>query len=102
MIIHIVMWNINPETDPTEADNQIGAFKLAAESLVDEIDGIVNIEVHRRPLPSSSRDLMLVSVHTDADALQLYMTHPSHVAAAKLISDVVTDRVCFDYEKSFD
>lgn len=102
MILHVVMWNIRTEVADEITQASIAAFKDAAENLIDVIPGIVMIEVHTKGFDSSNRELMLVSAHESIDALASYQAHPEHQKAAALIKDIVTDRACFDYEKSFD
>lgn len=102
MILHVVMWNIREDVDSAVAQNAVASFKAEAERLIDVIPGIVMIEVHTQGFDSSNRELMLVSAHESCDDLNAYQSHPAHQNAASLIKDVVTNRACFDYEKSFD
>ncbi len=79
MVKHVILWTLKDECDHEQVKKDM---KQALEALVGVIPGllVMNIEIH--PLPSSNADVMLYSELSDEQALQVYATHPAHVAVA--------------------
>ncbi len=96
MIKHIVTFKLKgtPEVRRQYAQD----FKAALEALPEEIDVLEAIEVGINENPAESWDVVLTAtVPTMAD-VAVYATHPAHVAAAAIISEVKESRACVDYE----
>jgi len=94
MVKHIILWKLK-DTAPADAKAEA---KKRLEALAGRIPGLVSIAVHTEGLPSSSADMMLDSVFTDADALAGYQVNPLHVEAATYVRSVVETRMCLDFE----
>ena len=73
-------------------------FKAALEALPEEIDVLRSIEVGINENPAENWDLVLTAIVDTMADVQTYATHPAHVAAAAIISDVKAARACVDYE----
>jgi hypothetical protein len=96
MLNHIILWKLKDEiTDRAAAKAEA---KSRLEALAGRIPGLLSIKVHTEGLASSSADMMLESVFTDADALAGYQTNPLHVEAAAYVRSVVAQRLCLDFE----
>ena len=94
MVKHIILWKLS-DTAPADAKAQA---KARLESLAGRIPDLVSIEVHTEGLSSSSADMMLCSLFTDAASLAGYQTNPLHVEAATYVRSVVCQRLCLDFE----
>lgn len=97
MVRHIIMWKY--KSGLTAEQNKLNAKKIKREleSLIDKIDGIIEMNVIIDKLSSSTADIMLNSLFIDEQALQDYQEHPEHVKAATFVRSVVQDRMCVDY-----
>ncbi|MBD5465847.1 MAG: Dabb family protein [Lachnospiraceae bacterium] len=98
MVHHIVCWNFKEELSKEEriiAGNQI---KEKLESIQNCVEGVVSIQVNINEMPSSNRDVALISSFESVEALNAYQISPEHVEAGKYIKSVVCDRACFDYQ----
>ncbi|MBC5647661.1 Dabb family protein [Christensenella tenuis] len=97
MVRHIILWKIKEEVKDPEAAK--AAMKRELEALMGKIDGLLEMEVITRPLPSCNADVMLKSAFTDAQALADYIIHPEHKRVGQtFVRPVVTGRMCMDYE----
>lgn len=99
MIKHIVMWRF--------ADQAAGADKATnlaiAQQKLAGLNGLVaGLRTLEPVVPvdgfEHSYDLVLYSEFDSVEALQAYATHPDHVAVARFITEVRTERICVDYE----
>lgn len=98
MIKHIVFWNLSA----TDA----AAREQAAQEIVDAFDGLENripellsISIERNVVESDSNaDLALVSEFESLEALDAYLKHPDHEAAAAVSRARVSKRNVIDYE----
>jgi len=97
MIRHIVAWNFKEGLTESEKRAHAEKIKRELEALPQHIEGIVEITVHIDLLPSSTRSVMLNSLHESVDALQVYQAHPEHQKVGAYIGSVMQDRVCVDY-----
>jgi len=59
MVRHIILWKIKEEVKDPEAAK--AAMKRELEALMGKIDGLLEMEVITRPLPSCNADVMLKS-----------------------------------------
>ncbi len=96
MVKHIVAFKLKgtPESRRRHATD----FKAALEALPEEIDVLQAIEVGINENPAESWDIVLTATLPSMDDVAVYASHPAHVAAAAIISDVRESRACVDYE----
>lgn len=97
MVRHIIMWNYKSGLTAEQNKSNAKRIKRELESLIDKIDGIIEMNVITDKLPSSTADIMLNSLFIDEQALLDYQEHPEHVKAATFVRSVVQDRKCVDY-----
>lgn len=99
MVHHIILWKIKAEKSEEEKKVILENVKKGLEGLKDQVPGIERIHVQTEKLASSTADLMLDSVFTDAAALKNYSTHPAHVHVADTyVRPNMELRTCIDYE----
>ena len=91
MVNHIVLWSLKPELSEEEKQEAKAEIKR-------RLEGVISLEVRAQGLPSSSRDLALISSFVSREALEGYQTHPAHLEAASYVRAKTCDRACFDYE----
>ena len=97
MIRHIVSWNYKSGFPESQNKENARKIKDGLESLVNEIDGIVELKVNIDVLPSSDMDIVLNSLFESDKALAAYQVHPEHKHIASFVSSVTENRVCIDY-----
>ena len=97
MIHHYVFWNFleNMGDDQKKEAGQI--IKKSLETLKESIPGILELHVVINEKESSNRDIALLSVFENEEALAFYQEHPEHKKAAVYLKQVTCNRVCFDY-----
>lgn len=98
MINHIVLWSFKPELTQEEKTIAKAEIKSRLEAVKEEVEGVVSLQVMTDALPSSNRDLALISSFVSVDALNSYQEHPAHLKAAEYVRSQTCDRACFDYE----
>ena len=99
MVKHVILWKIDEKYSPSEKNEIRNGAKAQLESLVGQIDGLIELEVRILPLESSNADMMLDSLFADSDALRGYAHHPAHNAVAdKYVRPFTSQRLCIDYE----
>lgn len=99
MVHHIVFWNLNEELSEKEKKEAAKAVKKQLEGVKSEVSGVLSLEVVIDELPSSNRDIALISAFESVGALNAYQKHPAHVKAASYVGSVTYNRSCFDYEE---
>ena len=72
-------------------------MKSILEPIKELVPGAVDIQVLYNEIPSSNREVALISTFEDISALETYQTHPAHVEAGKYVRSVTCDRACMDY-----
>ncbi len=97
MVNHIVLWSFKEELSKEERKEAAARIKRELEGVKAQVSGVVSLEVITDALTSSNRDLGLISVFENEEALQNYQVHPAHVAAGGYIKTVTKDRTCLDY-----
>lgn len=98
MVKHIILWTLKEYSENEKAEIKKG-IKEGLEGLKGEIDGLVDIKVYTRRLPSSNADLMLDSTFESEAALKAYAVHPKHIAVADgKVRPHTATRSCFDFE----
>ncbi len=98
MVKHIVLFKLK-DALPTEEKLAVAhRFKSAIEALPAEISVIRHIEVGVNVNPNESFHIALYSEFDSLEDVHFYATHPSHVAAGKIIAEARESRSCVDYE----
>ena len=96
MVKHIILWKLKEEYNNIDIKKGI---KQNLESLMDKIDGLVEISVQIDSLSSSNADIMLYSVFENEEALKRYAVHPEHVCVAdNFVRPFTQTRMCLDFE----
>ncbi len=99
MVKHIILWQLRDELTECEKNNVKVGIKTGLESLLGQIDGLVEIKVEAEGLSSSNADVMLYSVFENEDALKAYAVHPAHVEVADTkVRPYTKTRLCLDFE----
>ena len=73
-------------------------MKTLLEPIKELVSGAVEISVLYNQIPSSNREVALISTFETVEALETYQKHPAHVEAGKYVRSVTCDRACMDYE----
>lgn len=99
MVKHIILWKLNPElSDIQKAGIKNGALR-GLESLMGNIEGLIDIKLIINPLETSNCDMMLDSTFESFAALKAYSVNPLHVEVANTkVRPFTVDRVCMDFE----
>ncbi len=97
MVHHIVLWNLNEELSEQEKSEAALTIKEKLEAVKEEVDGVVSLRVEINELPSSNKDIGLISVFESVEALNVYQKHPAHVQAGAYVGSVTYGRTCLDY-----
>lgn len=98
MVKHIVLWNFAEGLSAAEKSEAAGKMASLLEPIRELVPGAVEIQVIQNELPSSNREVALVSTFETAETLAAYQSHPAHVEAGKYVRSVTCDRACMDYE----
>ncbi len=97
MVKHIVLFKLKEELSATEKNTVMNDFKTAIEALPASISVIRHIEVGINSNPKETWDMALYSEFDTMEDVEIYATHPDHVAAGKIIASARQDRACVDY-----
>jgi len=97
MVKHIVLWNFVETLSEAEKKEAALKMKSLLEPIKELVPGAVTIQVLYNEIPSSNREVALISTFEDISALETYQTHPAHVEAGKYVRSVTCDRACMDY-----
>ena len=98
MVKHIVLWNFVNTLTEEERDNAYNKMKELLVPIKELVPGALEIQVVKNELPSSNKDVALISSFETVEALNAYQIHPAHVEAGKFVRSVTCDRACLDYE----
>ena len=98
MVKHIVLWNFVEGLDEAEKAQAGQKMKALLEPIRELVPGALEIHVLTEGLPSSNREIALISDFETAEALKNYQEHPAHVEAGKYVGSVTCNRACMDYE----
>jgi heme-degrading monooxygenase HmoA len=98
MIRHVVAWNFNDDLSEQQRRTAATRFIAELEALPSVVPGLQSLRVFVNPLPTSTHQILLVSVHDDLAAFNGYLQHQAHHVAAQFLKTVVKDRVAFDHE----
>lgn len=96
MVKHIVTFKL--KGTPQERLACCQDFKAALLALPDEVPVLRSIEVGINQNPAENWDIALVATVDNMADVQAYSSHPAHVAAAAIISDLKAERACVDFE----
>ncbi len=101
MVKHIILWTLNPELTEEEKATVKQGIKSGLEGLKGKVPGLVDIKVSiDGRLPSSNCDVMLDCTLESPEALEVYATHPEHVAVAcSKVRPYTVQRTCLDFEE---
>ena len=101
MVKHMVMWSFKEEIPEEKKPELKAQIKEHLEGLVGVVPGLIKAEVVTDLLPSSTRDLCLITELESAEALAAYAVNPNHVHVADTyVRPNVCDRVAMDLELS--
>lgn len=99
MIKHVILWTLDEKKTDAEIKEIKKNMKRELEGLVGKVPGLMELQIHIDPLPTSNADVMLDSLLESEEALKGYATHPAHVAVANTyVRPFTTSRTCMDYE----
>lgn len=98
MIKHVVLFKLRDEVPADKKLTAMHEFKRAIEALPCKIPVIRKIEVGLNINPAETWSVALYSEFDSLEDVEVYATHPDHLAAGKLLADVKESRACVDYE----
>ena len=99
MVHHIVLWDWKENLKEQEKKEAAERIREKLESVKDQAEGVVSLEVVTDGLSSSNKEIGLISVFESEEALNAYQAHPAHVEAGTYIKSVTANRTCFDFEE---
>ena len=100
MVKHIILWQLKDELSEEQKAEIKAGIKSGLEGLKGKIEGLIDIKVTTKTLPTSNADVMLNSTFESAEALAFYAKHPLHVAVADgKVRPFTKQRVCIDFEE---
>jgi len=96
MIRHVVLWKL-AASDPEQKLRDVEGMRERLEPLVGVVPGLRSLAVGADTgWADGNWDVVLVSEHDDAAAVEGYQVHPAHVEAAGWVRTVVSERACVD------
>jgi len=99
MVHHIVMWNFKEEVEDAKKAELQADMAKHLEGLVGKVPGLLSAKFVVAPLPTSTHDMALVTTLEKAEDVNVYGSHPEHVAVADTyVRPFVCDRACLDFE----
>ena len=89
MFKHIVMWKLNEDTSDQTKKESAEVIKSALQQLPSLISEIVSYEVGIN-LQDGDRtfDIVLMSEFKNQNDFEIYRTHPDHIKAVEIISEL--------------
>lgn len=96
MVKHIVTFKLKGTSE--ERKTVAESFKQALIKLPEVIEPLQSIEVGINENPNEDWDVVLTAILPTISDVDIYAKHPSHVAAAALLSGHKEMRACVDYE----
>lgn len=95
---HIVSWKMNGETAADRA-RQANEIAEALRALPATVPGIQAFDVRLNELNADANwDVVLVSDHADAAALDEYAVHPDHLEVVAMVKERAAGRAGVDFE----
>ena len=99
MVHHIAMWRFKEEIEDSRKPELLEAMEENLKGLVGKVPGLLTVEFIKKPIPSSTHDMALVTTLEKPEDVAVYGSHPEHVKVADTyVRPYVTDRACLDYE----
>lgn len=98
MVKHMILWKLKDALADEEKEMLKKQIKSGLEGLVGVIPGLTAATVYIEGISSSTADMMLDSSFESEAALNIYKTHPAHLAVADgLVRPNTQIRLCLDY-----
>jgi len=95
---HVQVWRLVGES-AEEKDRQYLSVSDDLEALVGVVPGLTSLSVSRSTGPNPKNwDMCLISEHESWDALEVYATHPAHVAVASRVIEITAERAGADFD----
>ena len=98
MVKHIVLFKLKENIPIEQKQVVMHNFKDAIEALPASIPWIRKIEVGLNVNAKEKWDIALYSEFDSLEDMERYATHPKHLLASGLLSDVKDERACVDYQ----
>lgn len=98
MIKHIVLFQLKTFNNEADRDNKLSEIKNALLDLKGKVDVLKSIEVGINSNPAEQFDIALTTTFNSMADLDIYAKHPDHLAAGKIVREVLESRACVDYE----
>lgn len=97
-VYHIVMWKFKEEIEEEKRQERMDAMAEHLEGLVGKVPGLLTAQFVKRPIPSSTHDMALVTTFEKAGDIACYAKHPEHVKVADTyVRPYVCNRACLDF-----
>ncbi len=96
MVKHIVSFKFKGSDEERRAVSE--QFKAALMALPEKINVLKSMEVGINENPAETWDLVLMAIVEEMKDVEVYATHPAHLAAASIIGPYKEARACVDYE----
>jgi len=95
---HVVVWKLLGD-DVTEKKQRFESLAGDLEELVNLVPGLLSLSVSFSTGPNPKNwDMCLISDHESWDALDVYATHPAHLAVAGRVAENTVERAGADFE----
>ena len=98
MIKHLVLFKLKDIGSEQMKTDKLNEIKTALSDLAGKINELKSIEVGINCNPDEAYDIALTTLFDNMDDLKTYAGHPDHLAAGKIIREVLDSRSCVDYE----
>ncbi len=98
MIKHIVLFKLKEFTSEEAKTAKLAEIKAALEALPPIIKEIKSMTVGINCNTNESFDIALETTFNNLEELEIYAKHPDHVAAGRILREVLESRACVDYE----
>lgn len=99
MIKHIVMWKLKDHAEGADRAANAAELKRRLDGCAGIVPGMLKFEVAlAQPGLEATYDAILYSEFESKEALEAYVTHPTHKAVVPFIGAVREARQCMDYE----
>ena len=82
MVHHIVMWRFKEEIEDSRKPELLEAMEENLKGLVGKVPGLLTVEFIKKPIPSSTHDMALVTTLEKPEDVAVYGSHPEHVKVA--------------------
>lgn len=96
MIKHIVLFKLKEFSSKEEKELKINEIKENLEALIHLVPVLKKIKVGINCNPKEEYDICLDTEFDNMTDLEVYATHPDHVAVGKIIREVLEKRACVD------